>query len=97
MTQLDLNKLDKLAYLSIKKGVNIQPGQDLLITASIESLPLVRKLVDYAYKEGAGVVTPILTDPHITKSRFQYATDQSFDRTNNHQGLLGSTWVSPLE
>ena len=81
MTQLDLNKLDKLAYLSIKKGVNIQPGQDLLITASIESLPLVRKLVDYAYKEGAGVVTPILTDPHITKSRFQYATDQSFDRT----------------
>ena len=81
MTQLDLNKLDKLAYLSIKKGVNIQHGQDLLITASIESLPLVRKLVDYAYKEGAGVVTPILTDPHITKSRFQYATDQSFDRT----------------
>ena len=26
-----------------------------LITAPLESLPLVRKIVEYAYKEGAGI------------------------------------------
>ena len=85
MSNLDQNKIDKLAYLSIKKGVNLQPGQDLLITASIESLPLVRKLVDYAYKEGAGIVTPIFSDPYITKSRFKHGNDQSFD--------VAQTWL----
>ena len=33
--------LDKLAELSIKTGVALQPGQDLLITAPMEAAPLV--------------------------------------------------------
>jgi len=33
--------LDKLAQLSIKTGVALQPGQDLLITAPMEAAPLV--------------------------------------------------------
>ena len=32
--------LDKLADLSIKTGVALQPGQDLLITAPMEAAPL---------------------------------------------------------
>ena len=34
---LDLNNLEKLAHLSIKRGVALQKGQNLLITAPIES------------------------------------------------------------
>jgi len=76
---LNQKNIDKLAYLSIKKGVALQKGQNLLITAPIEALPLVRKISEYAYKEGAGIVTPLFSDSDITLSRFKYAPDESFD------------------
>ena len=41
-------KIDKLANLAIKRGVGLQKGQDLLITAPLESLPLVRKIAAHA-------------------------------------------------
>ena len=80
---MDLVLLDKLAYLSIKRGVALQKGQNLLITAPIDSLPLVRKICDYAYKEGANIVTPLFSDSDITLSRFKYANDESFDKASN--------------
>ena len=81
MSELKINeeKIDKLANLAVKRGVALQKGQNLLITAPIESLPLVRKISEHAYKEGAHIVTPLFTDPEITLSRFKYAPNQSFD------------------
>ncbi|MDC1060502.1 aminopeptidase [Alphaproteobacteria bacterium] len=77
--KINENKIDKLANLAVKRGVGLQKGQNLLITAPIESLPLVRKIAEYAYKEGASIVTPLFTDSDITLSRFKYAPDESFD------------------
>jgi aminopeptidase len=77
--EINENKIDKLANLAVKRGVGLQKGQNLLITAPIESLPLVRKIAEYAYKEGASIVTPLFTDSDITLSRFKYAPDASFD------------------
>ena len=81
--KLDSKNLDKLAYLSIKRGVALQKGQNLLITAPLESLPLVRKIAEYAYKEGAGLVTPLFNDSDITLSRFKYGNDESFNVAAN--------------
>ena len=39
------------------KEVGLQKGQNLLITAPLESLPLVRKIAEHAYKEGAHIVS----------------------------------------
>ena len=85
MNKLKINeeKIDKLANLAIKRGVGLQKGQDLLITAPLESLPLVRKIVEHAYKEGAHLVTPLFTDSDITLSRFKYAPTESFDHAAN--------------
>ena len=47
-------KLINLQILAIKVGLGLQKGQNLIITAPIESLPLVRKITEHAYKEGAG-------------------------------------------
>ena len=77
--KINENKIDKLANLAVKRGVGLQNGQNLLITAPIESLPLVRKIAEHAYKEGASIVTPLFTDSDITLSRFKYAPDESFD------------------
>ena len=75
--------IDRLAELTVKTGLALQPGQDLMITAPIEALPLVRRITDYAYKSGAGVVTPIFSDPEMVLSRYRNALDASFDQAAN--------------
>jgi aminopeptidase len=77
---IDPVKLDRLAEVAIKVGLRLQPGQDLLLTAPAVALPLVRRIAVHAYKAGAGVVTPILSDEDVTLSRYRYGHDASFDR-----------------
>ena len=77
--ELSMRSIDKLAELSVRTGLALESEQDLLITAPIEALPLVRQICIYAYKAGAGVVTPIFTDPEIILARYKHALDSSFD------------------
>ena len=77
---IDPVRLDRLAEVAIKVGLNLQPGQDLLLTAPSVALPLVRKVAEHAYKAGAGLVTPILSDEEITLSRYRFGRDDGFDR-----------------
>jgi len=83
MKKIDEQKIDKLANLAVKRGVSLQKGQNLLISAPIEALPLVRKITEHAYKEGANIVTPLFSDDEITLSRFKYAPNESFDTATN--------------
>ena len=86
---IDPTKLDRLAEVAIKIGLNLQPGQDLLLTAPTAALPLVRKIAEHAYKAGAGLVTPIMSDEAVTLSRYRFAPDDSFDRAAGwlYQGM----------
>jgi aminopeptidase len=77
---IDPVKLDRLAEVAIKVGLQLEPGQDLLLTAPTAALPLVRKVAEHAYKAGAGLVTPILSDEAVTLTRYRFAADDSFDR-----------------
>ena len=72
--------LDRLAETAIRVGLNLQPGQDLFLTAPMAALPLVRRIAEHAYKAGAGLVTPFFSDEEITLARYRYAADASFDR-----------------
>ncbi len=86
---IDPVKLDRLAEVAIKVGLQLQPGQDLVLTSSIAALPLTRRIVEQAYKAGAGLVTPIFSDDEITLARFRYGSDASFDRAAGwlHEGM----------
>ena len=77
---IDPVKLDRLAEVAIKVGLRLEPGQDLILTAPMSALPLVRKIVEHAYKAGAGIVQPIFADEEITLNRYRYAQDASFDK-----------------
>jgi aminopeptidase len=77
---IDPVKLDRLAEVAVKVGLGLRPGQDLLLTAPVIALPLVRRIAVHAYKAGAGLVTPILSDEEMTLSRYRYGHDDSFDR-----------------
>ncbi|MDC9823390.1 aminopeptidase [Devosia sp. ZB163] len=77
---IDPVKLDRLAEVAIKVGLRLEPGQDLVLTAPMSALPLVRKITEHAYKAGAGIVQPIFSDEEITLNRYRYAADESFDK-----------------
>jgi aminopeptidase len=77
---IDPVKLERLAEVAIRVGLNLQPGQDLLLTAPAVALPLVRKIAEHAYRAGAGLVTPILSDEAVTLSRYRFGADDGFDR-----------------
>ena len=79
-TPIDPVKLDRLAEVAVKVGLQLREGQDLLLTAPTVALPLVRKIAEHAYKAGAGIVTPILSDEAMTLARYRFAHDDSFDR-----------------
>ena len=77
---IDPVKLDRLAEVAVKVGLQLQPGQDVFLTAPSNALPLVRRIAEHAYKAGAGLVTPLLSDEEITLARYRFARDDSFDR-----------------
>lgn len=77
---LDPVFLDRLAELAVRTGLNLQPGQDLVMTAPIATLPLARAITRAAYRAGAGLVTPIFSDRDVTLARYAEGSDDSFER-----------------
>ena len=77
---IDPVQLDRLAEVAVKVGLRLEPGQDLILTAPVAALPLVRRVVEHAYKAGAGLVTPFLADEEITLSRYRNSAEAGFDR-----------------
>ena len=77
---IDPAKLDKLAELAVKVGLGLREGQDLFLTAPSVALPLVRRIAEHAYRAGAGLVTPIISDEEVTLARYRHGHDASFDK-----------------
>lgn len=80
---IDPVKLDKLAEVAIQVGLQLQRGQDLVMTAPVAAMPLVRLITKHAYKAGAGLVTTLYSDEDTTLARYAYAPDESFDRASD--------------
>ena len=76
-------RLDRLAEVAIRVGLQLQKGQELVLTAPIDALPLVRRITAHAYKAGCSLVTPLFSDDELTLLRFQHAPDESFDKASN--------------
>jgi len=72
-------KLDRLAEVAIRVGLGLKRGQELVMTATLDTLPLVRRITEHAYRNGATLVTTLLTDEESTLLRYQYGDNESFD------------------
>ncbi len=83
MTKSHADLLDAYALLTVRSGLNITPGQQLLISAPIEALELVRRVTHHAYVAGATLVTTLYTDDRTTLARFEVGTNASFDTAPN--------------
>ena len=72
--------LQAYAELIVKVGLNLQPGQRLLIMkAPLEAAPLVREIAVSAYKAGARLVDVMWGDEELVLARFQHAPGDSFE------------------
>ncbi|WP_373502118.1 aminopeptidase [Aestuariivirga sp.] len=71
--------LDAYANLTVHSGLNIQHGQQLLISAPLDAVPLVRRITEHAYKAGASLVTTIYADDVTSLARYNFAPDDAFD------------------
>ena len=72
-------KLDRLAEVAVKVGLGLRAGQELILSAPMEALPLVRRITEHAYKAGALLVTAFYSDDPTVLARYEYAQDASFD------------------
>lgn len=72
-------KLDRFAEVAVHVGLGLAPGQELVITAPMDALPLVRHITTHAYKAGAKYVTTFFADDELTLARYLHAPDDSFD------------------
>ncbi len=82
-------KLDRLAEVAVKVGLNLRAGQELIMTAPLEALPLARKITEQAYKAGAVLVTTLYSDDVSVLARYEYGPDGSFDHAAVwlHEGI----------
>lgn len=75
-------RLDRLGEVAVRVGLGLRPGQELVMTAAIEALPLVRRITEHAYKAGASLVTTLFNDENAALMRFRHAPDDSFDQAS---------------
>jgi len=73
------DKIARFAEVAVRVGLGIQRGQEVVMTAPLEALPLARRITEHAYRAGASLVTTLFTDEEATLMRFRYAPDDSFD------------------
>jgi aminopeptidase len=72
-------KLDQLAEVAVKVGLGLQPGQELVMTAPVEAMPLARRIIEQAYRAGASLVTTLYSDDAAILMRYRLAPSESFD------------------
>lgn len=71
--------LEKYAELAVNKGVNVQKGQTLVITAPISAIDFVRTVTEKAYQSGAKRVYFEWSDDELTLTEFRYAPDEALE------------------
>jgi len=78
--------LDRYADVTVRIGLNLQPGQRLLILgplanggASLDAAPLVRRVAAAAYAAGAPLVEALWGDEALQAVRFKSASRESFN------------------
>lgn len=70
--------LENYADLAVRVGVNVQPGQTLVVTATLSAADFVRKVARKAYEAGAKHVYIEWNDDELTRMKYDLAPDEAF-------------------
>jgi aminopeptidase len=84
MTAVGIPTLEAYAQLAVQVGLNLQPGQDLLIIADVEHAELARAVTRQAYEAGARYVEVDYRDARLTRIRTDLSPDESLGWSPPH-------------
>lgn len=86
--------LEKYASLAVSVGVNIQPGQGLVVRSSLTSVGFTRKIVKKAYEAGAKNVIVQWSDDVCTRLHYDLAPDEAFEEVPDYFVPMYDEFVS---
>ncbi len=72
--------LEKYSELILKKGINIQPGQNVILRTNTNAMDLNRIIVKKAYELGAFNVYTDILDDEISRLHLAMAPDESLEK-----------------
>lgn len=84
-------KLAKYAELIVKRGVNVQPGQTIILYAAVDEAYFARQIVAAAYEAGAREVVMEWSDQTIAKSFLNNAPTDRLENVPEYDVLKANT------
>ena len=79
------SQLDLYATLLVRKGVSLREGQELVLQAPVERADFARRVVEAAYRAGAGHVTVIWADDVVSRLTYENCPLSFFEHTPSWQ------------
>ena len=92
MTEPYDHLLEAYARLVVRVGVNVQPGQRVVITGQVEHAPVARALAAEAYRVGASHVSIDYTDQVLRRSVAELAPEESLGQVLPYELERVSAW-----
>jgi aminopeptidase len=74
--------LDRYADVAVRVGANLQQGQTLFVTASVEHVPLARAVAAAGWRAGADDVQLFYSDDYERYLRAKNGADETLETTN---------------
>lgn len=85
MTDINFDQnLNNYADVIVEVGLNLQPGQRLMVNSLLEAAPLARAVARSAYRKGCPYVDILWSDEQTTLIRFQEARRDTFDLDSSY-------------
>ena len=77
--------IEAYARLVVRVGVNVQPGQRVVITGMVEHAPVARALAAEAYRVGASKVTIEYGDQHLARAAAELQPEDMLGTSLPHE------------
>ncbi|WP_328518301.1 aminopeptidase [Actinoplanes sandaracinus] len=72
-----MDRIERFADVVVRAGINLQPGQGVILRTDTAHLEIARAVVEAAYAAGAAWVEPLWTDGPMRRSAVDHATGES--------------------
>ncbi|GAB3590605.1 aminopeptidase [Angustibacter peucedani] len=94
MTEPFDHLLQAYARLVVRVGVNLQPGQEMVVVGLPEQAATARALAEEAYRVGASRVTITYSDPHLQRAAVEHAPEEMLGKTPPHLVEGVKSWAT---
>jgi aminopeptidase len=76
--------IEAYARLVVRVGVNVQPGQRVVITGMVEHAPVARAIAAEAYRVGASKVTIEYADQYLARAAAELQPEDMLGKSLPH-------------